>query len=172
MNLYELAVAKALSGSGGGGGGGNGPVLLASKSLGHVTSSSSTETAVDTSISFSDVNDWDYNVLFVIVSTNDRAGGETDICHVSTVSVILKSKNTDRALLGGGSNTKYLKTTQSYQQRPNTSKHGIYPKSANISSAGVLTLPTYVAWSSTYTGVIDGDYTMNIYGLNITDLLI
>lgn len=172
MNLYELAVAKALSGSGGGGGGGGaGMDLIMAQSLGHITVSGSG--AVDTGVEVvvEGVNDYDF--LFFMISADDKTKNGLLMCasvielykdgYESDYSDAIKTK---AKYIGNPLN--YVVTHNSGYPRIGgfSGGYGLYPTSAPTLSNGTLTTNIFGRYSSSVSGAIDNDFTLKVYGIN------
>ena len=168
MDLFDLAVANKLAGGGGGGGGG-GLDLIATKSIGHITQSSTTATDTGQSVVIDDVNA--YDILLVVVSAdnpvaNSHVGTMRPITLTAGSDVDIKNgRNLDNACLNF-SNIATGKTVS----KANKSANGIFPYDVTVAS-GKITIPIYSQYNSTYTGTIDNDYTVRVYGVNIVNLI-
>lgn len=150
------------------GGGGIG-TLIKTQSLGHLTTTSTSEVDTGKTITVTGIND--YDALLYVLSTDVQANGHLigELCMITlaaTSNVHTKSGNT-------------VATAKLYFKKSNSgvitssgvsAAYGVYPKSGTISS-GSLTLPLYMKYSSTYSSTIDGDFTVDIYGVSICDLL-
>lgn len=157
---------------GGGGGGGNSLTLLATETLGEVSTTSTSETAIGKTITLSSRDDFnDYDILFVICSSNNQADGG----HVATVAggllfgdSVYTHKNSASLPL---ETNNYKRVGDKIESRASsgTSIAGVYAKGAL--SGSTLTFTFYSKLNSTRTGTINGTYTAKVYGLNIYDLL-
>ena len=149
-------------------GGGVG-TLLATKSLGTISTSSTSATDTGQSLSVSGINS--YDALIVETSVDTVVNGR----HSCTVAVILFSATSNRNTKTGGS---IATVKQNYKisssgvtsQRAGTTAYGIYPNSITISN-GTATIPMYQRYNSTSTGTINGSYTSRVYGLNLYELI-
>lgn len=155
--------------SGGGGGGDSGLTLLATKSLG--TISTSTTSAADTgqSVEVSGIND--YDLLVVITSVDTRTNNR----HLATIATVALNGTSSIGTKNGGnvSNVKQnvkLNSSGAASSRGGTTAYGIYPNSVSISS-GKATLPMYQRYNSTSTGTINGSYTVRVYGVKLYEMI-
>ena len=150
------------------GGGGVG-TLLATKSLGTISTSSTSATDTGQSLSVSGINS--YDALIVETSVDTVVNGR----HTCTVAVILFAATSNHNTKSGGT---IATVKQNYKisssgvttQRAGTTAYGIYPYSITISN-GTATIPMYQRYNSTSTGTINGSYTSRVYGLNLFDLI-
>ena len=143
--------------------------LLATKSLG--TISTSNTQAVDTgqTVSVSNLSNYDLLVVETSVST------QTNNRHVCTVGVIqlYNSSNISSGKAGGSiSNNKinWKLSDNTTSSRSGTTAYGIYPNTISISN-GVATISMYQRYNSTATGTINGNYTTRVYGINLYALI-
>ena len=149
-------------------GGGVG-TLLATKSLGTISTSSTSATDTGQSLTVSGINSYDALIVETSVDTvvNNR--------HTCTVAVILFAATSNRNTKSGAT---IATLKQNYKisssgvttQRAGTTAYGIYPNSITISN-GTATIPMYQRYNSTSTGTINGTYTARVYGLNLFDLI-
>lgn len=166
--LFLAADGTITTGTGSGGGGAFG-TLIKTQSLGHLATTSTSEVNTNQTITVTGIND--YDVLLYVLSSDVQANGHLigELCVITlaaTSNVHTKSGNT-------------VATAKLYFKKSNSgvitssgvsSAYGVYPKSGTISS-GSLTLPLYMKYSSTYSSTIDDDFTVDIYGVSICDLL-
>lgn len=150
------------------GGGGIG-TLIKTQSLGHLATTSTSEVDTGKTITVTGINN--YDALLYVLSSDVQANGHLigELCVIilgAGSEVHTKSSNT-------------VATAKLYFKKSNdgvitssnvSSAYGVYPKSGTISS-GSLTLPIYMKYSNTYSKTIDDDFTVNIYGVSICDLL-
>ena len=150
------------------GGGGIG-TLIKTQSLGHITHSSSTGTDTGQTITVTGIDD--YDLLIILVSDATFQNGHM----LATVSDVWYSGTNDANTKTGSivGNTKLMfqkNTNGTTVTRTVNAAYGIYPQSPTVSDNST-TLPLFVKYSSTYTKVIDGDFTAYVYGVSICDLL-
>lgn len=161
-NLAQLVVNVS-------GGGGSGLTLLATKSLGTISTSSTT--ATDTGQTVSVPNAGSYDLLLVVAGCN-----KTNSRHFATASIIelYSTSNVEN----GRSSTNVANVKLNFKvdgsgntgSRVGTSGYGLYPNSCSLSS-GTASMPIYQRYSSTYTGTINGTYTVKVYGVNLYGML-
>ena len=146
--------------------------LLRTQSLGHIETSSTSETNTGLTTVFNSRDDFnDYEMLVVIVSADEEVNNSL----IATVGT---------PLLYGDSNAHYKNSvyvpsaTTNYKLNSDGSKmlsasnntsYGIYVKGGL--SGSTLTLTYYTKYSSLRTGTINGNYTARIYGLKLIDLV-
>ena len=151
------------------GGGGSGLTLLATKSLG--TLSTSSTSATDTGKNMTVTGYGNYDVLVVDVSVDSTTNGR----HTSTVSMVYVTGTSDvntKNTYAVGSNkwNSKLSSSGTGSTRNSTSAYGIYVYSATVSSS-TMTISFYYRYNSNNTGTINGTYTARVYGLKLYDLI-
>jgi hypothetical protein len=151
------------------GGGGTGLTLLATKSLGTISTSSTTATDTGQTVSVSNINDYDLLIAETSVdtTTNDR--------HVATINLIWLTARSTIGTKDGGTTTTAtmnikLSSTGTATSRANTTKYGIYTNSVTV-SGGTATWAMYQRYHSTQTGTINGSYTVRVYGVKLYELI-
>ena len=161
-NLASLVVNVPSSGGGVG-------TLLATKSLG--TLSTTVTSAQNTNQTLNVTNYNDYDLLIVDTSVDSITNNR----HTSTVVLILltgtsnvNTKNT--YTIGSNKWNSKLNSSGTGSTRQSTTAYGVYPYSVSASS-GTLTITIYYRYNSTYTGTLNGSYTMRVYGLKLYDLI-
>lgn len=152
----------------GGGGSGIG-TLLATKTIGTVSTNSTTATNLNQDISVSGINN--YDLLIVEASVDSVTNGR----HCATISPIFLTAGTTIGTKNGGtvcSNKMNIKVSSNgtYTSVQGTTAYGIYANSITISN-GSATIPMYRRYNSTSTGTINGSYTARVYGVNLYDLI-
>lgn len=163
-NLAQLVVNVS------GGGGGSGLTLLATKSLGTISTSSTTAADTGQTVSVPDAGDYD----FLIVQTYRQ---KTNSRHLCTIAVIELYSTADAAAGRSSATIATAKmnmkvdATGHVGSRVGTTAYGIYPNSCTI-SGGDGTLAMYQRYNSTSTGTINGSYTTDVYGVNMLNLII
>ena len=150
-------------------GGGGGLPLLATLSLGTISTSSTTATDTGKSISVSSINNYDLLIFEASVDTvtNNR--------HTATANAIfLTASSTVGTKDGGGIATATwnakISSTGTTSTRQGTTKYGIYANAVTVSN-GTATITIYRRYNSTSTGTINGAYTARVYGVNLYDLI-
>ena len=152
----------------GGGGSGIG-TLLATSTIGSVSTSSTTATNLNKDISVSSINN--YDLLIVEPSEDSVTNGR----HCATISTIFLTAGTTIGTKNGGtvcSNKLNIKVSSNgtYTSVQGTTAYGIYANSITISN-GSATIPMYRRYNSTSTTTINGSYTARVYGVNLYDLI-
>ena len=152
------------------GGGGSGMTLLGSKSLGAISTSSTTATDTGQTLEVEGIND--YDALVTVISVDSIVNNR----HVATIQYIwltgtsnISTKNT--ATIATATWNEKRNSSGTASTRANTTKYGIYVNTASTPSGGKTTLAFYQRYNSTQTGTINGSYTARIYGLTVNDLI-
>lgn len=158
--------------TGGGGGGGIG-TLLATLSLGTISTSSTQAADTGKSISVSGVNNYDLLIVETSVDTvtNNR--------HTATVGLIFLTASStvgtkDGATVATAKWNSKISSSAVTTTRAGTTAYGIYPNSCSVSTSNSVTtatIPLYRRYNSTSTGTINGNYTARVYGVNLYDLI-
>ena len=164
---FYTAAGVLTQGTNSGGGGGGIGTLLATLSMGTISTTSTTATDTGKSISVSNANK--YDLLIVLTSctkTNNRHYGTARV-----ITLYNSSDATSRTSAYLSSYTQNWKVSNNVVQlRCGTTAQGIYPNSCTISN-GTATIPMYQRYNSTNTGTINGTYTASVYGVNLYDLM-
>ena len=164
-NLAQLIVNVS------GGGGSDHLTKIATKSLGTISTSSTS--AADTGQTLG-VTDFDaYDLLICICHTSPHTNGR----HVATVRLINFSATSNvntKTATSIATSTAHFKLSSSgvLSARAGTTPYGVYVNAATISTSGTrtLTLTIYQRYNSTSTGTINGSYTLDVYGVKLQDL--
>lgn len=144
---------------------------IATKSLGTISTSSTSATDTGQTL---DVSGFDaYDMLIAICHTTTHTNGR----HVATVRLINFSATSSTATKTGTSiatSTQHYKLSSSgtLTQRSGTTAYGVYVNAATINTTTprTLTLTIYQRYNSTSTGTINGSYTLDVYGVKLQDL--
>ena len=150
-------------------GGGGGLTLLATKSLGTISTSSTSATDTGQTVSVSGINN--YDLLIVETSVNSITNGR----HCSTVGLIFLNGSSDVSTKNGSGIATVKQNCKASSNgtkstRSSTTAYGIYPYSCSISN-GTATITMYQRYNSTQTGTINGNYTTRVYGVKLVDLI-
>lgn len=147
------------------GGGGGGPTLLGTKSLGTISTSSTTAADIGQTMTVSGIDSYDLLIIETSVDTktNGRHVGTTRLVWLTAGETIGTKNGT--ALATATWNAK-LSSAGTATSRQSTTAYGIYPYSLSISN-GSVTITIYRRYNSTQTGTINGSYTMRVYGVKI-----
>ena len=156
-------------GTASGGGGSSNFVLLGTKSLGTISTSSTTDTDTGQTIVVTGWNDYDLLVCECSVNTktNNRHAESTRLAWLTASSNVTTKNGCTFAT--ATHNTK-LSSSGTATTRSNTTPYGVYAKAGTISGSN-LTITIYQRYNSTQTGTINGSYTMRVYGCKIYDLI-
>ena len=167
--VFLAANGTITTGTNSGGGGGSGITLLATLSMGAISTSSTTAADTGKSISVSGINSYDALIVETSVDT------KTNNRHAATIAFIWLTASSTIGTKNGGTivgnkwNCK-LSSNGTATSRQGTTAYGIYPNSISISN-GTATIPMYQRYNSTSTGTINGTYTARVYGLKLYDLI-
>ena len=153
MNLYDLIVAKKLSGGGGGGGGGSSYTLIHEQDLEVTYSSSSAKSAVSIPLDSSDVFT---NDCIVYVRIRDKAGKRNGYWYGSDNYVYFKNFIIFGLFYSVDANGNF---EESAAKDPGSYGSGLYLR--EIKSSGIVQI--YKKYSS---GTIDGTYHIEVYKLD------
>lgn len=158
MDLFDLAIAKKLSGGGGGGGSGI-ATLLATKDMGHLQTTSSSD--VDTGVSV-DVDLTGYDMLLAIAVNSERksgyhfASGILSSVYGSPRTKANRSFSTTGGMVIKGTSSGFDSATLAY---------GVAGRISAI-DGNIATVNVYIRANSS-TGTVNGDYTLYLYGINL-----
>lgn len=146
--------------------------LLHTESIGVVSTTSTTAQSLNKSVVVKGVND--YDLVVVIASNNSQSVSH----HLATVGVIYTSGSGSIGTKNGVvNNTPKLNIMKdsggTVISKAGTTAYGVYTNSVTLALAddGTMTLPMYARYNSTHTLTIDGSYTVNVYGVNIANIL-
>lgn len=143
--------------------------LLATKSLGTISTNSTTATDTGQTISVSGINGYDLLIVETSVDTKTNSRhASTMQCIWLTASSTIGTKN-GSAIATATMNDK-LSSSGTVTSRSSTTKYGIYVYSVSISN-GSATLTMYERYNNTQTGTINGSYTTRVYGVNLYNLI-
>ena len=157
-----------ITGTGSGGGSGIG-TLLATKSLGSLSTSSTTAADTGKTVSVSSIDAYD---LLIVETSVDTVVNNRHTCTVA--AVFLTASNTvgtknGYSIVTAKMNMK-ISNTGVTTTRVGTNAYGVYPNSATLSNGGI-SMPMYYRYSSANTGTLNGSYTTRVYGLKLYDMI-
>ena len=164
-NLSEIVVNVS------GGGGTDHLTKIATKSLGTISTSSTTATDTGQTLAVTGFDAYDMliAICYTPTHTNNR--------HVATVRLINFSATSTTATKTATSiatSTQHYKLSSSgvMSERSGTTPYGVYVNAATISTTTprTCTLTIYQRYNSTSTGTINGSYTIDVYGVKLQDL--
>ena len=157
------------------GGGKNNFKLLGELAVGSISTSSTTATDTGKSITVKGIYDYDLLVCECSVNTktNNRHVGTTRLVWL-TASSAIATKN--GATFATATWNARLSSSGAATTRTNTTAYGVYANGCTVSAGstgdnGQAVITIYQRYNSTYTGTINGTYTMRVYGVNIYDLI-
>ena len=163
---FYTAAGVRTAGTASGGGIGT---LLATKSLGTISTSSTSETDTGQTVTVSSINSYD---LFIVETSVNTVVANR---HMATVAGVELTNSTDvstkdSTLLITQRMNFRMTSANKVQSRAGTNAYGIYPKTVTLSS-GNATISMYQRYNNTYTGTINGSYTVRVYGINLYSLI-
>ena len=166
---FYTAAGVRTQGTSSGGGGTSNFTLLGSKSLGTISTSSTTDTDTGQTIVVTGWNDYDLLVCecSVDTQTNNRHTCSTRTAWLTASSNVTTKNGCTFATATWNSKRSSSGTTTT---RAGTTAYGVYAKAGTISGTN-LTITIYQRYNSTSTGTINGSYTMRVYGVKIYDLI-
>lgn len=170
-NTYDVTNLAQMVVNVSGGGGSDHLTKIATKSLG--TISATNTQAADTGQTLDVTGFDDYDMLICICHTSPHTNGR----HVATVRFIIFSATSDVNIKTGNTMstatpTYKLSSSGELSVRASTSAYGVYVASASISESEPrkLTLMIYQRYNSTNSGTVNGNYTLDVYGVKLQDL--
>lgn len=152
-------------------GGGSGMTLLATKDLGTISTSSTTDTDTGQTLGITGFDAYDLLICVCHASpaTNNR--------HVATVRLLSFAATSDVSTKTSAvvaTSTQHYKLSSSgvLSERTGTTPYGVYAKAGTISTSGTrtLTLTIYQRYNGTSSGTINGHYYLDVYGMKLQDL--
>lgn len=152
-----------------GGGGGSGPELLGTKSLGALSTTSTSATDTGQSMTVSGINAYDLLIIETSVDTktNSRHAATAQTYWLTGTSSI--SSKTGGTLATATWNCK-ISSNGTATSRSGTTAYGIYGSSITVSD-GSITIGFRMRYNSTSSGTINGNYTARVYGVKTYDLI-
>lgn len=143
--------------------------LLATLSLGTISTSSTTAADTGKSITVSGINSYDALIFETSVDTkvNNRHACTTALIWL-TASSNVSTKN-GATIASNRWNCK-LSSNGTATTRQSTTAYGIYPYAVTIGTNSA-SITIYQRYNSTQTGTINGSYTARVYGVKIYDLI-
>lgn len=154
------------------GGGGSGLTKIATKSLGTISTTSTTATDTGQTLAITGFDA--YDLLVCIAHTSPHTNGR----HVATVRLLsfaaTSNVNTKTSAVIATSTQHYkLSSSGTLSERTGTTAYGVYVNGGTLSTSGTrtLTLTIYQRYNSTSSGTINGSYVLDVYGVKLQDLL-
>ena len=152
-------------------GGGGGLTLLGTKSLGTISTSSTSAADTGQTMTLNQSVFNGYNAILFVCSVdpivNSRHVATVRVCNLSATSNVSTVTGTSMA-----TSTWHCKagSTGTLSARAGTTTYGVYANGASISNS-VMTVTIYQRYNSTSSGTINGNYTMRAYGIKYTDYI-
>ena len=166
---FYTAAGVRTAGTNSGGGGTSRLDLITTKSLGTISTSSTSEASINQSIVIDKTDFNDYEIIVVITSVDSVVSNR----HVATVGIVTVYGDSDASSKNSAYQpsvkTNYMHNGTKLVSRANNTAYGIYAKGSYSKSK--LTLAFYQKYNSSYTGTINGSYTARVYGLKLLDLI-
>ena len=167
-NTYDVTNLASVVVNVAGGGGGIG-TLLATQSIGTVSTSSTSAASLNVSVSVPGVNN--YDLLIVESSVNSVTNNR----HTATIGLIFLTASSavgtkNGATIATAKLNMRISSSAVTTTNVSTTAYGIYPNSCTVSN-GTASIPMYRRYNSTSTGTINGNYTTRVYGVNLYDLI-
>lgn len=166
---FYTAAGVRTQGTSSGGGGTSRLDLITTKSLGTISTSSTSEASINQSIVIDKTDFNDYEIIVVITSVDSVVSNR----HVATVGIVTVYGDSDASSKNSAYQpsvkTNYMHNGTKLVSRANNTAYGIYAKGSYSKSK--LTLAFYQKYNSSYTGTINGSYTARVYGLKLLDLI-
>lgn len=167
--FYTAAGVRTAGTASGGGGGGT---LLATKSLGTISTSGTSATNTGQTLAITGFDA--YDLLVCVAHTSPHTNGR----HIATVRLLsfaaTSTVDTKTSAVVATSTQHYkLSSSGVLSERTGTTPYGVYVNEGTISTSGTrtLTLTIYQRYNSTSTGTINGSYVLDVYGYKLQDLL-
>ena len=169
--IFVASDGTITTGTASGGGGTSNFTLLGTKSLGTISTSSTTDTDTGQTIVIGSSAWNDYDLIIcecsVDTQTNGRHTCSTRAAWLTASSNVTTKNGYTFATATWNSKKSSSGTTTT---RAGTTPYGVYAKAGTISGTN-LTITIYQRYNSTSTGTINGSYTMRVYGVKIYDLI-
>ena len=172
---FYTSAGVRTQGTASGGGGADHLTKIATKSLGTISTSSTSAADTGQTLAITATDYKDYDMLVAICHTSPHTNGR----HVATVRLINLSATstlTTKTATQVATSTQHWKLNSSgtLQMRSGTTAYGVYVNAATLdtsSSPNKITLTVYQRYNSTSSGTINGSYVLDVYGVKLQDLL-
>ena len=164
-----------VTGTNSGGGGTDHLTKIATKSLGTISTSSTSAADTGQTLAVTATDYKDYDMLIAICHTSTHTNGR----HVATVRLVNLSATstlTTKTATQIATSTQHWKLNSSgtLQMRSGTTAYGVYVNAATLDTSSTpnkITFTIYQRYNSTSTGTINGSYVLDVYGVKLQDLL-
>lgn len=173
--IFLTSNGTITTGTASGGGGLSNFTLLGTQAVGSISTSSTS--ATDTGVSITVKGIYAYDLLVCECSVDTKTNNR----HAATTRLVWLTASSNVSTKDGGTfatatwNEK-LSSSGTATTRSNTTAYGVYANSITVSTGstgdnGQAVITIYRRYNSTYTGTINGTYTMRVYGVKIHDLI-
>ena len=164
-----------VTGTNSGGGGTDHLTKIATKSLGTISTSSTSAADTGQTLQITADDYKNYDMLVAVCHTSPHTNGR----HIATVRLINMSATstlTTKTATQIATSTQHWKLNSSgtLQMRSGTTPYGVYVNAATLdtsSNPNKITFTIYQRYNSTSTGTINGSYVLDVYGVKLQDLL-
>lgn len=143
--------------------------LLGTKSVGTISTSSTTDTDTGQTLVLTGWNNYDLLVCECSVNTKTN-GRHTETTRLAWLTASSNISTKSGCTFATATHNTKLSSSGTATARSNTTAYGVYAKAGTISGSN-LTLTIYQRYNSTQTGTINGTYTLRVYGCKIYDLI-
>lgn len=173
--IFLASNGTITTGTASGGGGSSNFTLLGTQAVGSISTSSTS--AADTGVSITVKGIYAYDLLVcecsVNSTTNNRHTCTTRLCWLTASSNV---STKDGGTFATATWNEKLSSNGTATTRSNTTAYGVYANGITVSAGstgdnGQAVITIYRRYNSTYTGTINGTYTMRVYGVKIHDLI-
>lgn len=157
------------------GGGTDRLTKIATKSLGTISTSSTSASDTGQTLAVTATDYKDYDFLIAVCHTSPHTNGR----HVATVRIVnfsATSSLTTKTATQVATSTQHWKLSSSgtLVMRSGTTPYGVYINAATLdtsSSPNKVTFTIYQRYNSSSSGTINGSYVLDVYGAKLQDLL-
>lgn len=153
-------------------GGGSALTKIATKSLGTISTSSTSAADTGQTLAITGFDEYDLLICVCHVATH------TNNRHVATIRLLsfaATSNVSTKTSAVVATSTQHYKLSSSgvLSERTGTTPYGVYVNAGTISTSGTrtLTLSIYQRYNSTSTGTINGSYVLDVYGVKLQSYL-
>ena len=153
------------------GGGGSGLTLLATKSLGAISTTNTTATDTGQTLAITGFDAYDLLVCVAHVATRTNGRNVATVRLISFAATSTVDTKTSAVIATSTQHYK-LSTSGVLSERTGTTPYGVYVNAATLSTSGTrtLTLTIYQRYNGTSSGTINGSYVLDVYGVKLQDL--
>jgi hypothetical protein len=168
--FYTSAGVRTAGTASGGGGIGT---LIYTKSLGALSTTSTSAIDTGKTLTMAQTTGWqNYDLLIVDISVDSTTNNR----HTSTVSFIFLTGTSDVSTkntyaIGSNKWNSKLSSSGTASTRQSTTAYGVYIGGTPTVSSDTLVLAVYYRYNSNNTGTLNGTYTARVYGVKLYDLI-